>query len=72
MVASSDTALVDTWFEVYVLNSIPATVAFKTPAGKTVLIVQNGNSTDKAFTIKYNQKTAPVTISGSSTATYIF
>lgn len=25
MVASSDTALVDTWFEVYVLNSIPAT-----------------------------------------------
>ncbi|MEC3875165.1 glycoside hydrolase family 30 protein [Chryseobacterium salviniae] len=49
-----------------------STVAFKTPAGKTVLIVQNGNSTDKAFNIKYNQKTAPVTISGSSTATYIF
>lgn len=49
-----------------------STVAFKTPAGKTVLIVQNSNSTDKAFTIKYNQKTAPVTISGSSTATYIF
>ncbi|SIP86668.1 glycosyl hydrolase family 30 [Chryseobacterium sp. RU37D] len=49
-----------------------STVAFKTPAGKTVLIVQNSNSVDKAFTIKYNQKTAPVTISGSSTATYIF
>lgn len=49
-----------------------STVAFKTPAGKTVLIVQNGNSTDRAFSIKYNQKTAPVTISGSSTATYIF
>ncbi|NML57076.1 glycoside hydrolase family 30 protein [Chryseobacterium cheonjiense] len=49
-----------------------STVAFKTPAGKTVLIVQNGNSTDKAFNIKYNQKTAPVTISGGSTATYIF
>lgn len=49
-----------------------STVAFKTPAGKTVLIVQNSNSTDKAFTIKYNQKTAPVTIPGSSTATYIF
>lgn len=49
-----------------------STVAFKTPAGKTVLIVQNSNSTDKTFTIKYNQKTAPVTISGSSTATYIF
>ncbi|WP_288245067.1 glycoside hydrolase family 30 beta sandwich domain-containing protein [uncultured Chryseobacterium sp.] len=53
-------------------NDNLSTVAFKTPAGKTVLIVQNGNSTDKAFNIKYNQKTAPVTISGSSTATYIF
>jgi len=49
-----------------------STAAFKTPAGKTVLIVQNSNSTDKTFTIKYNQKTAPVMISGSSTATYIF
>jgi glucosylceramidase len=49
-----------------------STVAFKTPAGKTVLIVQNSNSVDKAFTIKYNGKTAPVTISGSSTATYVF
>jgi glucosylceramidase len=49
-----------------------STVAFKTPAGKTVLIVQNGNSTDKAFNIKYNQKTAPVTIPASSTATYVF
>ncbi|MCU7613568.1 glucosylceramidase [Chryseobacterium sp. GMJ5] len=49
-----------------------STVAFKTPAGKTVLIVQNGNSGNKAFNIKYNQKTAPVTISGNSTATYIF
>jgi len=49
-----------------------STVAFKTPAGKTVLIVQNSNSTEKAFTIKYNQKTAPVKISGSSVATYIF
>lgn len=49
-----------------------STVAFKTPEGKTVLIVQNSNTTDKLFNIKYNQKTAPVTISGSSTATYIF
>ncbi|KIC63845.1 glycoside hydrolase family 30 protein [Chryseobacterium taiwanense] len=49
-----------------------STVAFKTPAGKTVLIVQNSNSTDKTFNIKYNQKTAPVTIAGSSVATYIF
>ncbi|MFC3157456.1 glycoside hydrolase family 30 beta sandwich domain-containing protein [Chryseobacterium arachidis] len=49
-----------------------STVAFKTPSGKTVLIVQNSNTTDRNFNIKYNQKTAPVTISGSSTATYIF
>ncbi|MBW8522814.1 glucosylceramidase [Chryseobacterium chendengshani] len=49
-----------------------STVAFKTPTGKTVLIVQNGNAGNKAFNIKYNQKTAPVTISGNSTATYIF
>lgn len=49
-----------------------STVAFKTPAGKTVLIVQNSNSTDKTFNIKYNQKTASVKIAGSSVATYIF
>ncbi len=49
-----------------------ATVAFKTPAGKTVLIVQNNNKSDENFNIKYNQKTAPVTITGSSVATYIF
>lgn len=49
-----------------------STVAFRTPVGKTVLIVQNSNTTEKTFNIKYNQKVAPVTISGSSTATYIF
>lgn len=49
-----------------------STVAFKTPAGKTVLIVQNSNSTDKTFNVKYNQKTATVTMPGISTATYIF
>ncbi|KPH15317.1 glucosylceramidase [Chryseobacterium sp. ERMR1:04] len=49
-----------------------STVAFKTPAGKAVLIVQNSSSTNQTFTIKYNQQTAPVTISGSSTVTYVF
>lgn len=49
-----------------------STVAFKTPAGKTVLIVQNSNTTDKAFMIKYNQKTASVKIAASAVATYIF
>lgn len=49
-----------------------STVAFKTPEGKTVLIVQNYSKTDENFNIKYNNKTAPVTISGSSVATYVF
>lgn len=49
-----------------------STAAFRTPEGKTVLIVQNSNASDKAFTIKYQQQAAPVTISGSSVATYIF
>ncbi|MDQ0781518.1 glycoside hydrolase family 30 beta sandwich domain-containing protein [Chryseobacterium sp. W4I1] len=49
-----------------------STAAFKTPAGKTVLIIQNGNSTDESFNIKYNGKTAPVNLSGNSAATYVF
>ncbi|MFL9832667.1 glycoside hydrolase family 30 protein [Chryseobacterium terrae] len=49
-----------------------ATVAFKTPEGKTVLIVQNNNKSEENFNIKYNNKTAPVTITGNSVATYIF
>ncbi|WP_080778957.1 glycoside hydrolase family 30 protein [Chryseobacterium phocaeense] len=49
-----------------------STVAFKTPAGKTVLIVQNGNSSDESFNIKYNGKTASVVLSGNSAATYVF
>lgn len=49
-----------------------STVAFKTPAGKTVLIVQNYSKTDENFNIKYNQKTVPVTLTGNSVATYVF
>lgn len=49
-----------------------ATAAFKTPAGKTVLIVQNSSSSERNFNIKMNQKTAPVTIAGNATATYVF
>lgn len=49
-----------------------ATVAFKTPAGKTVLIVQNNDQADESFNIKYKLKIAPVTIAGRSVATYIF
>ncbi|UFH32418.1 glucosylceramidase [Chryseobacterium sp. C-71] len=49
-----------------------STVAFKTPEGKTVLIVQNYNKTDENFNIRYKNKTAPANITGSSVATYIF
>ncbi|MCW3167120.1 glucosylceramidase [Chryseobacterium sp. 09-1422] len=49
-----------------------STVAFKTPEGKTVLIVQNYSKTDGNFNIKYNNKTAPVNITASSVATYVF
>jgi len=49
-----------------------STVAFKIPEGKTVLIVQNYSKNDENFNIKYKQKTVPVTITGSSVATYIF
>ncbi|MCX8532641.1 glycoside hydrolase family 30 protein [Chryseobacterium luquanense] len=49
-----------------------STVAFKTPEGKTVLIVQNYSKKDENFNIKYNNKTAPVNITASSVATYVF
>ncbi|CAD7815818.1 Glucuronoxylanase XynC [Chryseobacterium aquaeductus] len=49
-----------------------STVAFKTPDGKTILIVQNYSKTEENFNIKYNNKTAPVNISANSVATYIF
>ncbi len=49
-----------------------STVAFKTPEGKTVLIVQNYSKNDENFNIKYKNKAASITISGSSVATFIF
>ncbi|WP_276964447.1 glycoside hydrolase family 30 beta sandwich domain-containing protein [Chryseobacterium sp.] len=49
-----------------------STAAFKTQFGKIVLIVQNDNKEDENFNIKFAGKTAAVTISGHSTATYIF
>ena len=49
-----------------------STAAFKTQFGKIVLIVQNDNQADENFNIKFTGKTAAVTISGRSTATYIF
>ncbi|GEN69349.1 glycoside hydrolase family 30 protein [Chryseobacterium rhizosphaerae] len=49
-----------------------STVAFKTQFGKIVLIVQNDNQADENFNIKFAGKTAAATISGRSTATFIF
>lgn len=49
-----------------------STVAFKTPEGKTVLIVQNYSKNTENFNIKYKNKTAPVNITASSVGTYIF
>nr|WP_315027770.1 glycoside hydrolase family 30 beta sandwich domain-containing protein [uncultured Chryseobacterium sp.] len=49
-----------------------STVAFMTQSGKIVLIVQNDNKEDEHFNIKFAGKSAVVTISGQSAATYIF
>ncbi|MCL8537840.1 glucosylceramidase [Chryseobacterium gallinarum] len=50
-----------------------STAAFKTPAGKTVLIVQNDSKSDENFNIIYNGKNkTAVIIPGNSAATYIF
>ncbi|OCA72459.1 glucosylceramidase [Chryseobacterium artocarpi] len=49
-----------------------STAAFKTPSGKTVVIVQNDHKAVENFNIKFAGKTAAVTIPGSSAATYIF
>lgn len=49
-----------------------ATAAFITPAGKRILVVQNGAKTEETFNIKYNGKTATVNLSGNSVATYVF
>ncbi|AZA89127.1 Glucuronoxylanase xynC precursor [Chryseobacterium nakagawai] len=49
-----------------------STAAFKTPIGKTVLIVQNDNKEIENFNIKFAGKIATVNIPGQSAATYIF
>lgn len=47
-------------------------VAFKTPAGKKVLIVLNDGNTTLNFTIKYHQKSAPTSLAGGTVATYVW
>ncbi len=47
-------------------------VAFKTPAGKTVLIASNKGNSAATFNIRVNGKWATVTLDATSVATYIF
>lgn len=49
-----------------------STAAFRTPLGKTVLIVQNDNKDVENFNIKFAGKIATANIPGQSAATYIF
>ncbi|MDF2931970.1 MAG: glucosylceramidase [Chryseobacterium sp.] len=49
-----------------------STAAFITPAGKKILVVQNGSKNEETFNIKYNGKTSTVNLSGNSVATYVF
>jgi glucosylceramidase len=47
-------------------------VAFRTPAGKTVLVVANKEKESKSFNITDNGKTIPITLTGESVATYVW
>jgi glucosylceramidase len=46
------------------------TVAFKTPAGKKVLIVENDGTADAAFNIKFNNKWTATTLPAGAVGTY--
>lgn len=47
-------------------------VAFKTPDGKTVLIVCNNNNSDTSFNIKYNGKIVTSSLEKGAAATYVW
>lgn len=47
-------------------------VAFKTPAGKRVLVVINDGSTSSQFNIKYNEKWITTSLDSGSAGTYIW
>jgi glucosylceramidase len=47
-------------------------VAFKTPDGKKVLLVENDGNTLELFNIKYNGKWVTTSLEGGSVATYIW
>ncbi|OGS69656.1 MAG: glucosylceramidase [Flavobacteria bacterium RIFCSPLOWO2_12_FULL_35_11] len=47
-------------------------VAFKTPAGKKVLVVINDGSTSEIFNIKYNEKWITTSLDSGSAGTYVW
>lgn len=47
-------------------------VAFKTPAGKTVLLVENDGTASEVFNIKFNSKWVTTSLDAGSVASYIW
>jgi glucosylceramidase len=47
-------------------------VAFKTPTGKIVLIVENDGNATETFNIKYNKKQVLTSLNAGSVATYVW
>lgn len=54
------------------LNGNLNNVAFKTPDGKKVLIVENDGNTPELFNIKYNGRWVTTSLDGGSVGTYIW
>lgn len=49
-----------------------ANVAFLTPSGKKVLLVQNTGSSTMAFVIRFKGKNVPTSLNGGAAATYVW
>ncbi|MGN6542356.1 MAG: glycoside hydrolase family 30 beta sandwich domain-containing protein [Ginsengibacter sp.] len=47
-------------------------VAFKTPAGKKVLVVENDRDTKSTFNVKYNDKWITTSLNGGSVGTFVW
>jgi glucosylceramidase len=47
-------------------------VAFKTPSGQIILIVENDGTTAETYNIKYNQKQISTTLNAGAVATYVW
>lgn len=47
-------------------------VAFKTPAGKKVLVVENDGDTKSTFNVQYNGKWITTSLNGGSVGTFVW